>query len=55
MFDTPEGYLRKGRKKPESDAVEKDSARKIALLDEVHAKQFLYKLVKTHSQTTGTK
>jgi len=35
--------------------VEKHSARKIALLDEVHAIQLLYELVKTRSQTTGTK
>ena len=55
VFDKREGYLWKGRKKPESDAVEKHSARKIALLDEVHAIQLLYELVKTRSQTTGTK
>lgn len=55
VFDKREGYLWKGRKKPQSDAVEEHSPRKIALIDEVHAIQLLHELVKTHSQTTGTK
>ncbi len=55
VFDKRVGYLWKGRKKPASDAVEKHSPKKIALIDEVHAIQLLYELVKTRSQTTGTK
>lgn len=55
VIDKREGYLWKGRKKPESDTVDEHSARKIALLDEVHAIQLLHEFVKTHSQGTGTR
>lgn len=46
MFDQREGYLRKGGKNPQSDAVEKHSPRKIALIDKVHAIQLLHEFVK---------
>ena len=46
MFDQREGYLWKGGKNPQSDAVEKHSPRKIALIDKVHAIQLLHEFVK---------
>jgi hypothetical protein len=55
VFDQREGYLWKGRKKPESDAVEKHSARKIAQLDDVHAIQFLYERVKSQTPSKGSR
>jgi len=53
VFDKREGYLWKGRKKPESDAVEKHSPRKIAQIDEVHAIQLLHEFVKRTSNGPG--
>jgi len=55
VFDQREGYLWKGRKKPESDAVEKHSARKIAQLDDVHAIQLLYERVKSKGPSKGSR
>jgi len=46
VFDQRQGYLWKGRKNPQSDAVEKHSPRKIALFDKVHAIQLLHEFVK---------
>lgn len=46
MFDQREGYLWKGGKNPQSDAVEKHSTRKIALIDKVQAIQLLHEFVK---------
>lgn len=53
VFDKREGYLWKGRKKPESDPGEKHSARKIALIDEVHAIQLLHEFVKRKTRSRG--
>jgi hypothetical protein len=46
VFDKRDGYLWKGRKKPENDSGEKHSAKKIALIEEVHAIQLLHDFVK---------
>ena len=53
VFDKGEGYLWKGRKKPESDATEKHSAKKIALIKEVHAIQLLHDFVKKKTRSPG--
>ena len=53
VFDKREGYLWKGRKKPESDAVQKHSAKKITLIEEVHAIQLLHDFVKKKTRSPG--
>ena len=53
VFDKREGYLWKGRKKPESDPGEKHLARKIALIEEVHAIQLLHEFVKRKTRSRG--
>jgi hypothetical protein len=53
VFDKREGYLWKGRKKPESDPGEKHSPRKIALIEEVHAIQLLHEFVKRKTRSWG--
>jgi len=53
VFDKREGYLWKGRKKPESDPGEKHSVRKIALMEEVHAIQLLHEFVKRKTRSRG--
>jgi hypothetical protein len=53
VFDKREGYMWKGRKKPESDAAQKHSAKKIALIEEVHAIQLLHDFVKKKTRSPG--
>ena len=53
VFDKREGYLWKGRKKPENDSGEKHSAKKIALIEEVHAIQLLHDFVKKKTRSPG--
>ena len=53
VFDKREGYLWKGRKKPENDAVQEHSVRKIAMIDKVHAIQLLHEFVKRMTSTSG--